>query len=200
MADLAPRPERFRTATVSIGGELTITGARSFTTSDARTRVASNLLAKGGRNDINERNSVYKIAAVLFLLFTAGHIFRFLSFRPSSPEGRAVFESMNRVFFDVGERGRSPQAAGSAACAGGWRCGRATQRRPSLVVGKPEDEAGDSGKQPDANAPPLPGHGRNGAEAFHGAGRVEIKHQTLGYIGGQVLKSAGIAEGRIKFS
>ncbi len=51
--------------------------------------------------------------------------------------------------------------------------------KTSSVVGKPEEEAGDSGKQPDPDAPPPPGHGRNGAEAFSGARRVEIKHQTL---------------------
>ena len=51
--------------------------------------------------------------------------------------------------------------------------------KTSSVVEKPEDEAGDTGKQPDENASPSPGHGRNGAEAFGGATRVEIKHQTL---------------------
>jgi transposase len=51
--------------------------------------------------------------------------------------------------------------------------------KTSSVVGKPEEEAGDSGKQPDPDVPPPPGHGRNGAEAFSGARRVEIKHQTL---------------------
>ena len=51
--------------------------------------------------------------------------------------------------------------------------------KTSSVVEKPEDEAGASGKQPDPDAPPPPGHGRNGAEAFRGARRVEIKHQTL---------------------
>lgn len=55
---------------------------------------------------------------------------------------------------------------------------RSTEKTSS-VVGKPEDTAGDTGKQPDPNAPSPPGHGRNGAEAFSGAHRVEIKHQTL---------------------
>ncbi|HEV2474013.1 MAG TPA: IS66 family transposase [Chthonomonadales bacterium] len=53
--------------------------------------------------------------------------------------------------------------------------------KTSSVVGKPEDEAGDSGKQPDADAPPPPGHGRNGTEAFSGATRVEVKHATLAH-------------------
>jgi len=53
--------------------------------------------------------------------------------------------------------------------------------KTSSVVGKPEDASGDSGKQPDPDAPPPPGHGRNGAEAFSGAQRVEIKHQTLAH-------------------
>jgi transposase len=45
------------------------------------------------------------------------------------------------------------------------------------VVGKPEDS--EPGQQPDDNAPPPPGHGRNGAEAFGGARKVDIKHQKL---------------------
>jgi transposase len=57
---------------------------------------------------------------------------------------------------------------------------RSTEKTSS-VVGKPEDTAGDTGKQPDPNAPSPPGHGRNGAEAFSGAHRVEIKHQTLAH-------------------
>jgi len=55
---------------------------------------------------------------------------------------------------------------------------RSTEKTSS-VVGKPEDTAGDTGKQPVPNAPSPPGHGRNGAEAFSGAHRVEIKHKTL---------------------
>jgi transposase len=55
---------------------------------------------------------------------------------------------------------------------------RSTEKTSS-VVEKPEDAAGNTGKQRDPNAPPPPGHGRNGAEAFSGANRVEIKHQTL---------------------
>ncbi len=53
--------------------------------------------------------------------------------------------------------------------------------RTSFVAGKPEDAASDTGKQPDPNEPSPPGHGRNGAEAFSGAKRVEIKHQTLAH-------------------
>jgi hypothetical protein len=39
-------------------------------------------------------------------------------------------------------------------------------------------EAGD-GTQPDTNASPQPGHGRNGAEAFGGARTIDIAHQKL---------------------
>jgi len=53
--------------------------------------------------------------------------------------------------------------------------------KTSSVVGKPEDAASDGGKKPDPDAPPPAGHGRNGAEAFSGANRVEIKHQTLSH-------------------
>jgi transposase len=44
------------------------------------------------------------------------------------------------------------------------------------------DEAEESGKaatQPDTNTAPPTGHGRNGAEAFGGAQKVEIAHQSL---------------------
>jgi transposase len=57
---------------------------------------------------------------------------------------------------------------------------RSTEKTSS-VVGKREDTSGDSGKQPDSEAPAPPGHGRNGADAFSGARRVEIKHQTLAH-------------------
>jgi hypothetical protein len=49
--------------------------------------------------------SLYRIAAVVFLLFAAGHTYGFLSLRPPSAEGRAVFDAMNTVHFEV--RGRS---------------------------------------------------------------------------------------------
>src|SRR5260370_8401723 len=39
------------------------------------------------------------MAAVLFIVFAAGHTFGFLSFRPHSPEGVAVFDAMNNVSF-----------------------------------------------------------------------------------------------------
>jgi hypothetical protein len=42
---------------------------------------------------------LYRIAAVVFVLFALGHTFGFLSFRPSSAEGRAVFDAMNNVHF-----------------------------------------------------------------------------------------------------
>jgi transposase len=49
--------------------------------------------------------------------------------------------------------------------------------KTSEVVGKPEDS--ETGQQLDDNTPPPPGHGRNGAEAFGGARKVDIKHQNL---------------------
>ncbi len=44
---------------------------------------------------------LYKIASVMLLLFAAGHTFGFLRFTPPSAEGRAVYESMNSVHFQV---------------------------------------------------------------------------------------------------
>lgn len=43
---------------------------------------------------------LYRIAAVVLLLFAAGHTFGFLTFRPPSPEGLAVYEAMKSVHFE----------------------------------------------------------------------------------------------------
>jgi hypothetical protein len=43
---------------------------------------------------------LYRIAALVLLLFAAGHTFGFLSFRPSSAEGVAVFDAMSSVHFE----------------------------------------------------------------------------------------------------
>jgi hypothetical protein len=47
---------------------------------------------------------LYRIAAVLFILFAAGHTFGFLKFRPATPEGTAVWQSMNDVPLHIGGR------------------------------------------------------------------------------------------------
>ena len=47
---------------------------------------------------------LYRIAAVVFVLFAAGHTYGFLSLRPPSAEARAVFDAMNTVHFEVGGR------------------------------------------------------------------------------------------------
>src|SRR5271165_2999712 len=49
--------------------------------------------------------------------------------------------------------------------------------KSSEVLEKPEDS--ETRTQPNNNTPPPPGHGRNGAEAFGGARKVDIKHQKL---------------------
>jgi len=49
--------------------------------------------------------------------------------------------------------------------------------KTKAVVEKPEDSQ--TGTQPDNSTPPPPGHGRNGAEAFCAARKVDIKHQKL---------------------
>ena len=63
------------------------------------------------------------------------------------------------------------------ACSGG-DAGAAAQ------YGEDQCGGGEAGRlssrtQPDNNTPPPPGHGRNGAEAFSGARKVDIKHQKL---------------------
>ncbi len=47
---------------------------------------------------------LYRMAAVLFVLFAVGHTYGFLSLRPPSAEGRAVYDAMNNVRFEVGGR------------------------------------------------------------------------------------------------
>jgi transposase len=49
--------------------------------------------------------------------------------------------------------------------------------KTSSVLEKPEGPQ--PGTQPDKDTPPPPGHGRNGAEAFSGARKVDIKHEKL---------------------
>jgi len=49
----------------------------------------------------------YRIAAVALLLFAAGHTVGFLTYRPESAEGLAVFSSMNSVHFDFNGAQRS---------------------------------------------------------------------------------------------
>jgi hypothetical protein len=45
--------------------------------------------------------TLYRIAAVIFLVFALGHTYGFLSLRAPSTEGRAVFDGMNTVQFVV---------------------------------------------------------------------------------------------------
>ena len=45
---------------------------------------------------------LYRIAAMVFVLFAVGHTFGFLNFKPPSAEAIAVLEAMNRVHFQVG--------------------------------------------------------------------------------------------------
>jgi hypothetical protein len=45
---------------------------------------------------------LYRIAALLFLLFAAGHTLGFLKFTPPTAEGVAVRDAMNNVHFQIG--------------------------------------------------------------------------------------------------
>jgi hypothetical protein len=47
---------------------------------------------------------LYRIASIVFVLFAAGHTLGFLRFRPPTPEGVAVRDSMAGVRFAVGGR------------------------------------------------------------------------------------------------
>jgi hypothetical protein len=44
---------------------------------------------------------LYRIAAILFAVFDAGHTYIFLTFKPPTAEGLAVLEAMNRVHFQM---------------------------------------------------------------------------------------------------
>jgi hypothetical protein len=48
---------------------------------------------------------LYRIAAFVFAVFALGHTYGFLSLRVPSAEGRAVYDAMNNVHFEL--RGRS---------------------------------------------------------------------------------------------
>jgi hypothetical protein len=47
---------------------------------------------------------LYRIAAFVFALFALGHTYGFLSLRAPSAEGRAVYDAMNAVHFELGGR------------------------------------------------------------------------------------------------
>ncbi len=55
---------------------------------------------------------------------------------------------------------------------------RNTEKTSSVLPPSSGTETG-AGTQPDPNSNPSPGHGRNGAEAFGGAQKINIAHQTL---------------------
>jgi hypothetical protein len=46
---------------------------------------------------------LYRVAAVIFILFAAGHTFEFLKFNPPNADGAAVFEGMKHVRLAVGD-------------------------------------------------------------------------------------------------
>jgi hypothetical protein len=51
--------------------------------------------------------------------------------------------------------------------------------KTSAVLPKSEDPGTDTAAQPEAEPAPTKGHGRNGAQAFSGAQKIEVKHQNL---------------------
>jgi hypothetical protein len=44
---------------------------------------------------------LFRITAIMFLIFAAGHTFGFLTFKPPTEQGLAVREAMNNVHFEV---------------------------------------------------------------------------------------------------
>jgi transposase len=51
--------------------------------------------------------------------------------------------------------------------------------KTSAVLGKSESSEAGAGTEPESNASPPPGHGRNGAGAFRGSQKVAIAHPNL---------------------
>ena len=45
---------------------------------------------------------LYRITSILLVLFAIGHTAGFVLFKPATPDGQAVFDSMDRVHFPVG--------------------------------------------------------------------------------------------------
>jgi len=56
---------------------------------------------------------------------------------------------------------------------------RRNTEKTGAVLEEEEDLGTGEGTQPDPNASPQPGHGRNGAKAFGGARTVDVAHQDL---------------------
>lgn len=50
---------------------------------------------------MSRATTLYRICAFVLLLFAAGHTFGFLTFEASTADGRAVFQSMTAVHFQV---------------------------------------------------------------------------------------------------
>lgn len=67
---------------------------------------------------------LFRIAAVLFVLFALGHTFGFLSFKPPTQEGQAVFDAMNNVHFE---------ADGKIFSYGGWYRGFGLSATASML-------------------------------------------------------------------
>jgi len=59
------------------------------------------------KGDVMNATLLYRIAAVLFVLFAAGHTFGILKFKPPTAEGIAVRDAMNTVQFHLDGRSYS---------------------------------------------------------------------------------------------
>lgn len=88
---------------------------------------------------------LYRIASVVFVLFALGHTFGFLTFRPHSAEGLAVWNAMNNVHFheaggvfSYGEFyvgfGLSISASTLFSAIVSWHLGKAAIKSPATSV------------------------------------------------------------------
>lgn len=67
---------------------------------------------------------LFRITAVMFLLFAAGHTFGFLSFKPQTQEALAVRDAMNNVHFEE---------EGKIFSYGGWYRGFGLSATASMI-------------------------------------------------------------------
>jgi hypothetical protein len=90
---------------------------------------------------------LYRIAAILFVLFAAGHTIGFLKFVPPTPEGQAVMNAMNTVQLQPGAAftyGRFYKGFGLFAtvyflfaAAVAWHLGELARKIPAAVGSLP---------------------------------------------------------------
>src|ERR1700722_3077992 len=76
---------------------------------------------------------LYRIAAFVFVLFALGHTYGFLSLRAPSAEGRAVYDLMNNVHFQLGGFGLSNTVSMVFWAFLSWHLGELARSAPGTI-------------------------------------------------------------------